>query len=104
MQSDQCDLKTNSQQEFNVHEGGHYIEQQKPVAKHEESNDVKNEIEHFMCDHCEYGTYWKHGLAVHLGIRHKEKQKPDFFRAISCQRSEKKGQRQKVIFFMKCEG
>ena len=31
-----------------------------------------------MCDHCEYGTYSNHVPAVHLGIRYKEEQKPDF--------------------------
>ena len=34
-------------------------------------------IEHFKCDHCEYTTYSKHGLSVHMGYRHKKEQKPD---------------------------
>ena len=27
-------------------------------------------------DHCEYTTYSKHGLCVHMGYRHKKQQKP----------------------------
>ena len=60
LQCDLCDFKTNCQQEVNVHKGNQHQEQQKPVAQDKESNDDKNEIEHFMCDHCEYRTYSKH--------------------------------------------
>ena len=35
------------------------------------------EFEHFRCDHCEYTTFSKHGLSVHMGYRHKKQQKPD---------------------------
>ena len=35
------------------------------------------EYEHFRCDHCEYTTFSKHGLSVHMGYRHKKQQKPD---------------------------
>ena len=44
------------------------------------SNSVQTEneeFEHFICYHCEYTTYSKHGLSVHMGYRHKKKQKPD---------------------------
>jgi hypothetical protein len=36
-----------------------------------------NNIEHFKCNHCEYTTYSKHGLSVHMRYRHKKQQKPD---------------------------
>ena len=35
------------------------------------------EFERFRCDHCEYTTFSKHGLSVHMGYRHKKQQKPD---------------------------
>ena len=44
------------------------------------SNSVQaenEEFEHFRYDHCEYTTYSKHGLSVHMGYRHKKQQKPD---------------------------
>ena len=44
------------------------------------SNSVQadiEEFEHFRCDHCEYTTFSKHGLSVHMGYRHKKQQKPD---------------------------
>ena len=44
------------------------------------SNSVQAEIEefeHFRCDHCEYTTFSKHGVSVHMGYRHKNQQKSD---------------------------
>ena len=43
------------------------------------SNNEQNGIKHFKCDHSDYTTYSKHGLAVHIGIRHTELQKPEVF-------------------------
>ena len=43
--------------------GTQHQEQQKPVVNNEKSNIEQNGIEHFKCDHFEYTTYSKHGLA-----------------------------------------
>ena len=48
-----------------------------PVAHDEERNNEQNGIEHFRCYHFAYTTYSKHGIAVNIGMRHKELQKPE---------------------------
>ena len=41
------------------------------------SGDPEKGLEHFNCHHCEYTTFSKHGLGVHVGVKHKGLQKPE---------------------------
>ena len=57
--------------------GGEVMLQHDAVSPSNSVQAETEEIEHFRCDHCEYTTYSKHGLSVHMVYRHRKQQQLD---------------------------